>query len=260
MIKAFLFDLDGVFYIDNILIPGVDVTFEWLKQNKIPYKFVTNNTTLPRKKLVEKLNRIGLLLKEDDLISANYAGTLLLTKLGIKSCKLVLHEIAKFDYRQFDNSNPKPEAIVVGDIGHNWNYNLMNDLMNLILEGAKLIALHKGTYFQSKNGLIIDSGAFIAGLEYSTQTNAIIVGKPQKTFFELATQNFNCKKDEIAMVGDDLINDIQGSKNMGYISFLVKTGKFRPSIYKSSSIRPDHLIKSIAELPNYILNKGLISI
>ena len=260
MIKAFLFDLDGVFYIDNKLIPGVDVTFEWLKQNKIPYKFVTNNTTLPRKKLVEKLNRIGLLLKEDDLVSANYAGTLLLTKLGIKSCKLVLQEIAKFDYKQFDTFNPKPEAIVVGDIGHNWNFNLMNDLMNLILEGAKLIALHKGTYFQSKNGLIIDSGAFIAGLEYSTQTNAIIVGKPQKTFFELATQNFNCKKDEIAMVGDDLINDIQGSKNMGYISFLVKTGKFRPSIYKSSSIRPDHLIKSIAELPNYILNKGLISI
>tara|TARA_B100001029_G_scaffold179425_1_gene188860 strand:- start:2199 stop:2975 length:777 start_codon:yes stop_codon:yes gene_type:complete len=258
MIKAFLFDLDGVFYVDNQIIPGVDITIEWLKQNKIPYKFVTNNTTLPRKKLVEKMNKIGLLLKEDDLISANYAGTLLLNRLRIKSCKLVLQEIAKFDYQQFDTSNPKPEAIVIGDIGPNWNYNLMNDLMNLILEGAKLIALHKGTYFQSKKGLIIDSGAFVAGLEYSTQTNAIIVGKPQKTFFELATQNFKCKVDEIAMIGDDLINDIQGAKNMGYTSFLVKTGKFRSSIYKSSSIRPDHLIKSIAELPKYILSKSLI--
>ena len=150
MIKAFLFDLDGVFYVDNQIIPGVDITIEWLKQNKIPYKFVTNNTTLPRKKLVEKMNKIGLLLKEDDLISANYAGTLLLNRLRIKSCKLVLQEIAKFDYQHFDTSNPKPEAIVIGDIGPNWNYNLMNDLMNLILEGAKLIALHKGTYFQSK--------------------------------------------------------------------------------------------------------------
>ena len=113
MIKAFLFDLDGVFYIDNQIIPGADITIEWLKQNKIPYKFVTNNTTLPRKKLVEKMHRIGLLLKEDDLISANYAGTLLLSSLGIKSCKLVLQEIAKFDYQQFDTSNPKPEAIVL---------------------------------------------------------------------------------------------------------------------------------------------------
>ena len=258
MIKAFLFDLDGVFYVDNQIIPGVDITIEWLTQNKIPYKFVTNNTTLPRKELVEKMNRIGLPLKEDDLISANYAGTLLLSRLGIKSCKLVLQEIAKFDYQHFDTSNPKPEAIVIGDIGPNWNYNLMNDLMNLILEGSKLIALHKGTYFQSKKGLTIDSGAFIAGLEYSTQTNAIIVGKPQKTFFELAAQNFDCKVDEIAMVGDDLINDIQGAQKMGYTSFLVKTGKFRSSIYKTSSVIPDHLIKSIAELPNYISKKCLI--
>ena len=52
MIKAFLFDLDGVFYVDNQIIPGVDITIQWLKQNKIPFKFVTNNTTLPRKILV----------------------------------------------------------------------------------------------------------------------------------------------------------------------------------------------------------------
>ena len=80
---------------------------------------------------------------------------------------------------------------------------------------------------------------------------------PQKTFFELAAQNFDCKVDEIAMVGDDLINDIQGAQNMGYTSFLVKTGKFRSSIYETSSISPDHLINSIAELPNYISSKSL---
>ena len=52
MIKAFLFDLDGVFFVDNHIIPGGDIAIEWLKQNEIPYKFITNNTTLPRKMLV----------------------------------------------------------------------------------------------------------------------------------------------------------------------------------------------------------------
>ena len=60
------------------------------------------------------------------------------------------------------------------------------------------------------------------------------------------------------MVGDDLINDIQGAQNMGYTSFLVKTGKFRPSIYRTSSISPDHLINSVAELPNYISSNSLL--
>jgi ribonucleotide monophosphatase NagD (HAD superfamily) len=45
---------------------------------------------------------------------------------------------------------------------------------------------------------------------------------------------------------------------MGYTSFLVKTGKFRSFIYETSSISPDHLINSIAELPNYVLSKSLL--
>ena len=85
MIKAFLFDLDGVFYEDDKIIPGVNATIEWLNHYNIPYRFLTNNTTLSRKLLAEKLNRIGLALSEDDLISANYAGTLLLKKLSIKT-------------------------------------------------------------------------------------------------------------------------------------------------------------------------------
>ena len=145
MIKAFLFDLDGVFYEDDRIIPGVSATIEWLKQQKIPYRFLTNNTTLSRRLLVNKLNIIGLALNEDDLISANYAGTLLLKKLSIKSCRLVLRENAKIDYQAFDTTNPNPDAIVIGDIGPNWDYDLMNDLMNLIFNGSKLIALHKGT-------------------------------------------------------------------------------------------------------------------
>ena len=258
MIKAFLFDLDGVFYEDDKIIPGVNATIEWLNHYNIPYRFLTNNTTLSRKLLAEKLNRIGLALSEDDLISANYAGTLLLKKLSIKSCRLILREKAQIDYKAFDSTHPNPEAIIIGDIGPNWDYDLMNELMNLIFKGAKLIALHKGTYFQSQNHLMMDSGAFVAGLEHSTQTNAIIVGKPQSAFFELAAQDFEFKANEIAMVGDDLINDIQGAQNMGYITFLVKTGKFRSTIYKSSSIRPNHLIKSINELPNYVLTNSLI--
>ena len=78
MIKAFLFDLDGVFYVDNKLLPGANETLEWLQSQNFPYRFITNNTTLPRKKLMEKLRRLGLRVKENELVSANYAGVLYL--------------------------------------------------------------------------------------------------------------------------------------------------------------------------------------
>lgn len=258
MIKAFLFDLDGVFYLDEQLLPGANEFLEWLKAHKIPYRFITNNTTLPRKKLAEKLNRLGLRVQENELVSANYAGVLYLKKHGFNRCRLVLRAEAQSDYQDFDTSTDPPEAIVIGDIGTSWDYPLLNGLMNQLLEGAEMIALHKGRYFQTESGLTLDSGAFVAALEHAAETTAIVVGKPEKDFFELASQGLNFKGEEIAMVGDDLINDIGGAQKMNYTTFLVKTGKFRQNLFQKSEIRPDHLIDDIGHLKEYILTKGLL--
>ena len=190
------------------------------------------------KQLTQKLNRLGLKVSEDQLVSANYAGVLYLKKQGYESCQLVLRDAAQIDYKEFDTDNDTPQAIVVGDIGESWDYPLLNGLMMKLLEGAHLVALHKGRYFQTQNGLTIDSGAFVAALEHATQTKAKVVGKPEATFFELATLGFDCEAHQIAMVGDDLINDIGGAQKMEYQTFLVKTGKYRPALYKKSKNSP----------------------
>ena len=59
------------------------------------------------------------------------------------------------------------------------------------------------------------------------------------------------------MVGDDLVNDIQGAKDNNIFSILVKTGKYRENIYKSSSIEADLVINSVSEIPKIFkhLNK-----
>ena len=103
----------------------------------------------------------------------------------------------------------EPDAIVIGDIGNRWGYDLLNSLMNQVLDGAEIIALHKGRYHEGQSGLVLDSGAFVAALEHATGKQAIVVGKPTQTFFELASHSFGCKPKDLIMVGDDLINDIK---------------------------------------------------
>jgi HAD superfamily hydrolase (TIGR01458 family) len=240
------------------LLPGANATLEWLQEKQIPYRFITNNTTLPRKQLTKKLNRLGLKVAEDQLVSANYAGVLYLKKQGFKSCRLVLREAAQADYKGFDTTTDAPEAIVVGDIGETWDYPLLNGLMNQLLVGAQLVALHKGRYFQTENGLTLDSGAFVAALEHAAEIKALVVGKPEAAFFELATHGLQGQAQQIAMVGDDLINDIGGAQKMKYQTFMVKTGKFRLALYQKSQIRPDHLIENIGSLKNYLLTNGLV--
>lgn len=200
-IKAVLFDLDGVFYVGKHLIPGGNKTLAWLRNQGVTYRFVTNNTTLSRRALVKRLQDLGLKISEDELLSANYAGVLQLKKMGFKRCRLILGEKAQVDYP--DSVKDNPEAIVIGDIGNAWDYTLLNELMNQILDGAELIALHKGRYFQTGSGLQLDSGAFVAALEHATGKKAYVVGKPNPLFFEMASTLLDAQPNEIVMVGDD---------------------------------------------------------
>ena len=243
---GFLFDLNGVFYEDENIISGANETIDWLKKNSIPYKFISNNSTLSRKLFVEKLKKIGLKINISDVITSNYAGVLTIKKMGLKNCKLIMTEEAKLDYKKFQLQNKKIDAIVIGDIGEKWSFSLMNELMNDVISGAEIIALHKGKYYQSQGKLKIDCGAFVAGLEYSTSKKAISIGKPKKSFFDLAA--FDLGTNKICLVGDDLHNDIEGGLKMGYKTVLVKTGKFRQNIFDKSKIKPDFCIPSIKEL------------
>tara|TARA_B100000925_G_scaffold141577_1_gene106076 strand:- start:6880 stop:7644 length:765 start_codon:yes stop_codon:yes gene_type:complete len=250
--KGVLFDLDGVFYVEQQLIAGGIDCLRWLNERQIPYRFVTNNTTMCRKDLTAKLRRLGLEVDEQEIISANYAGVLLLDQRGFKRCRLVLRPAAQQDYPT--NCLQNPDAIVIGDIGNRWDYDLLNELMNQVLEGAEIIALHKGRYHQGASGLLLDSGAFVAALEHATGKQAVVVGKPNPTFFELASNTFGCNPDELLMVGDDLINDIGGAMQMGMHAVLVQTGKYRKGLVESSTIQPDGCIPSIKELPAYLQN------
>ena len=126
--------------------------------------------------------------------------------------------------------------------------------MNQVLEGAEIIALHKGRYHQGASGLLLDSGAFVAALEHATGKQALVVGKPNQTFFELASNTFRCNPNELLMVGDDLINDIGGANQMGMHTVLVQTGKYRKVLVEASSIEPQAYIPSIKELPAYLQN------
>ena len=251
--KGVLFDLDGVFYVEQQLIPGGIACLNWLREQGIPYRFVSNNTTLSRTNLVAKLKGLGLPVAEQDIVSANYAGVLLLAQRNLKRCHLVLRPEAQLDYPP--NCLDHPDAIVIGDIGNRWDYDLLNTLMNQVLEGAEIIALHKGRYHEGPSGLVLDSGAFVAALEHATGKQATLVGKPTQTFFNLASHSFGCKPENLIMVGDDLINDIKGAQEMGMHAVLVQTGKYRKALSDESKIKPEGFISSIKELPNYLRNQ-----
>lgn len=74
--------------------------------------------------------------------------------------------------------------------------------LRLLLDGAPLIAIHKARYYKRKDGLALGPGPFVTALEYATDTEAIVVGKPEKTFFLEALRDTDCAPEEAIMIGD----------------------------------------------------------
>ena len=147
-IQGFLFDLNGVFYVDNQAIAGSAEAIKLIKERQIPCRFVTNTTTKSLESFHQKLTNLGLPIEKEEVINAPYAAVLYLKQLGNPECYLLLEEDAKRDFAQFPQSDTAPDVIVVGDIGDRWNYDLMNQAFTLLNNGAELVALHKGKYWQ----------------------------------------------------------------------------------------------------------------
>lgn len=72
----------------------------------------------------------------------------------------------------------------------------------LILDGHPLIAIHKAKYFKRQDGLALGPGAFVEGLEYATGVKAMVVGKPERVFYQEALKTMSCAPKEAVMIGD----------------------------------------------------------
>jgi ribonucleotide monophosphatase NagD (HAD superfamily) len=97
-------------------------------------------------------------------------------------------------------------------------------------------------------GLCLSAGPFVQALEFATGKKATIMGKPSRTFFELAISDMGLRADQVAMIGDDILTDIGGARETGMQGILVRTGKYRKDAVDAAVIKSDCIIDSIAQL------------
>lgn len=251
-IKGVLFDLDGVLYVGSQAITGAVDAVNAIRNSGLACRFVTNTSTLSLQSLQEKINRLGFSIPANEIISAPQATVLYLKKQGRPVCRLLLSDDVKKDFSEFEVSDDAADYIVIGDIGNAWSYGLLNSVFNQLMKGGKLIAIHKNRFWQTEQGLQMDIGGFVEALEYVSSSKAMIIGKPSLDFFKIAQSDIGVAPDELLMVGDDIDVDVGGAQQAGLLGVLVKTGKYRQEYANASSVRPNAVIDSIAQLPAWL--------
>ena len=246
--KGLLIDLEGVIYSGEEVIDGSIETIEKLKK-KFKIRYLTNTTTTSRNLIFQKLINLNLSVNEEDIFSPSIAINAFLKDKKIKNISLIANEKINSDFKEFNINSNDPDAVIMGDIYKDFNWDKLNNAFELLLKKeCLLIALHKNKYCKRNNKIALDLGPFVNALEYASSKNAIIMGKPEKNFFDLAINSLSLNKNETIMIGDDIVSDIEGAKSNNIKAIQVRTGKFQSNDESDNFIQPDYRINSIADL------------
>lgn len=252
---AILLDVDGVLHVSGEPIPGAAEAVRELRERGHRLRFVTNTTTRSRAALAAELRRGGIELEDSELQTTAAAAARALA--GKRVLALVMAALVD-DLDGIELVGDGADAVLIGGADETEETCRVFSYMNLArafaeLElGAELYCLHKNRWWQTSRGPLLDSGAFVAGLEYAAETEAVVLGKPSRAYFEAALAALEAEPGLTWMVGDDLDADIAGAQRFGLRTVLVRTGKFRPDALERSTVVPDAVLSSVAYLPEWV--------
>ncbi|MBI9044857.1 MAG: HAD-IIA family hydrolase [Anaerolineaceae bacterium] len=248
--SCFLFDMDGTIYLGERLLPGALDFINYLKENQIPYYFLTNNSSRSRADYVTKLNNMGLPSPEEKIFSSGEATAIFLQKqkpgarIYLVGTPSLEREFIRFG---FELTDLKPDYAVLG-FDTTLTYEKLRKLCALVTAGVPYIATHPDINCPTEDGFIPDIGSIMALVSTSTGRDAdIIIGKPHKPIVEAIVEKTGFQPDEIIMVGDRLYTDIALGKS-GLSTVLVLSGEAKIEDLEKAPHQPDFIAENIADL------------
>jgi HAD superfamily hydrolase (TIGR01458 family) len=254
-VDGLLLDIDGVLTVSWEPIDGAIDALDRLRDRGVPFRLITNTTTHTRDALAGTLRTAGFTVDGDDIITAVVATAAYIRAVhpGARVSLLSDGDAREdLDGITLVGPNEPADVVVIGGASDDFTYATINHIFRLVMDGAALVGMHRNMFWRTTDGLELDGGAYIAGLEEATGVRATICGKPAPTYFEAALKLLGVPVSRAAMVGDDVVNDVLAAQAIGMTGVLVRTGKFRNVDVERNDGAPDHVIDSVAALPSML--------
>ena len=259
-----LFDIDGVLVTSWQPIPGAPEALAALGRGRIACSYLTNTTTRTRRQIADALSAAGMAVRPDEVVTAAVltADYVRATYPGAR-CLLINHGDIAEDMPGVDLTaavTDTPDVILLGGAGPEYSHRTLSRVYEWMTAGVPVVAMHRSTAWKTADGLRIDTGTYLIGLEEAAGRRAVSVGKPAPAGFLAAAARLGVDPDEMVMVGDDLNNDVLAAQVVGMTGVLVRTGKFRQQALDrwaadEFAMQPNHVVDSVADLPA-LLNLG----
>lgn len=144
MIKGLAIDMDGTVYKGMVPIPGAKEFISSLKENGIPFIFVTNNSSKGRKQYYEKLKTMGFDIDIGNVLTSGTAALRFLKderkgkKVYVIGTESYLEDVKEYGI-ELDDKDPD---IVLLSFDRELTYEKINKGYMFIKNGAEYIATH----------------------------------------------------------------------------------------------------------------------
>lgn len=255
---VFLLDMDGTIYLGDRLIYGAKEFLRAIKDQGKRYIFLTNNSSKSKEIYVEKLNKLGIEARKEEVFTSGEATTMYLKKqkpgariylLGTKSLE---EEFEREGFILQKERHKDIDYVVLG-FDTTLTYEKIWGACEYISEGVEYMATHPDFNCPLPNNKFMpDAGAMAALIEASTGKIPKVIGKPNKEIIDSIVSKYALNKEDMIMVGDRLYTDIKMGKNAGIGSVLVYSGETKEEDYKHSQIRADYTFKSVREMIEFL--------
>jgi 4-nitrophenyl phosphatase len=249
-IRCFLLDMDGTFYLDDNLLPGAKEFIHYCQEKQIEYFFITNNSSKNARIYTEKLNRLGIAVNENKIITSGEATCQYIKehhpgkKVFLAGTPALEEEFLKLGIICVQE---QPDLVVLG-FDTTTTYAKLWKLCDLVRSGLPYIATHPDVNCPIDGGFMPDIGALMAFIAASTGRKPdVIIGKPYAHMLDALLSRTSKPLKEMAMIGDRLYTDIALGRN-GINTVLVFSGETSLEMARQSEFQADWVVDDLADL------------
>jgi HAD superfamily hydrolase (TIGR01457 family) len=252
-ITTCIVDLDGVVWTRNAVVPGAVESLRALLRAGYRILYVTNNSSMSRRSIIEKLRRFDIPADPGAVISSTRAtaeyileasGRVPVFVLGSDGLAEDLRE-AGLEVVQ----EPERARFLAVGFDRDLSYRKLALALKALLAGARFVAANEDATLPSEEGLLPAAGAMVGAVKGMIRREPeAVIGKPNACFVEKALLRLGICGSECIVVGDSIASDVALAKKMNMPSVLVLTGNTTRGDVERSALRPDYVIDSIAGL------------
>ncbi len=237
-------------------IPGAIDAVRGLRADGHRIRFVTNSTTSSRRMLGERLRTIGFAIDDEELQTTGAVAARVLA--GKRVLALTMAGFLD-DLEGLELIGMNADAVLVGgadesdEPGRIYSYLNLNRAFLELQAGAELYCLHRNRWWQTTDGPRLDAGAFVAGLEYAAGIEATVLGKPSA---QLLRRGARGDRRRSGAHLDGRATTSRGTSPAHSVTECApcscapaSSGRTSSS---SSSVVPDGIVSSIAQLPDWL--------